>query len=139
MTRNIQQTEALKGRTILIIEDDLMILRVYTKWLTSAGATIITASDGLDGLSKLGTETVDIVLLDLGMPRLNGYETLKQIRQQVQFGDLPVVILSNTTVEENGTGFQELKQAGIKHTLKKYETSLKEIVECVNSYFPVGR
>jgi hypothetical protein len=49
---------------------------------------------------------------------------------------LPVIILSNTTMKENKEGFEEIRKAGVTNVLRKYETSLTEIVDCILSYFP---
>ena len=128
--------KTLQNKTILLIEDDHFILRIYSKWLTASGATVITANDGAQGLRLLDERRVDLVLLDLGMPGLNGYDTLAEIRKKEYGKDLPVIILSNTTMNENREGFADLRDSGVKDILRKYEVSLSEIVEKIASYFP---
>ncbi len=132
----ITESKPLKDRKILIVEDDHFISRIYEKWLTAAGAHILIAHDGVQGLRTLDEEEVDLVLLDLGMPGLDGYQTLLQLRERPKLKELPVIILSNTTMNENRDGFADIKRAGVKDVLRKYEISLTEIVNCISAYFP---
>lgn len=125
----------LQHKTILVIEDDRFISRVYLKWLTAAGAKVLIASNGVQGLQMLDDEHVDLVLLDLGMPGLNGYETLTQIRMKPAFKSLPIIIMSNTTLSEGTEEFEAIKKAGVTEILRKYETSLTEISESIGKHF----
>lgn len=136
MTSRVTEAKPLQGKRILLVEDDHFILRIYTKWLIAAGAEVITANDGAQGLRVLDQEKVDVVLLDLGMPGLNGYDTLAEIRKKEGMQSLPVLVLSNTTMNENREGFEEIKRAGVKDIMRKYEVTLAEIVDRISSYFP---
>lgn len=136
MSTPITNTQPLKDKVILIVEDDHFILRIYSKWLSAAGAEVITAHDGAQGLRILEEKKVDLVLLDLGMPGMNGYDTITQIRKHEHLRETPVIILSNTTMNENKEGFAELRAAGVKDIMRKYEVSLSEIVERISVYFP---
>jgi two-component system, OmpR family, response regulator len=133
---SVTQKKQLPNKDILLVEDDHFILKIYTKWLTAAGANVITANDGAQALRLLNEKHVDLVLLDLGMPGLNGYDTLLEMRKMEKAKDLPVIILSNTTMNENRDGFADLRASGVKDILRKYEVSLSEIVERISSYFP---
>lgn len=136
MTSKITETKPLLDKTILIVEDDQFISKIYSKWLTAGGATVLTANDGVKCLEILEEQKVDVVLLDLGMPGLNGYDTLTQLRQKPALANLPVIVLSNTTTKENQEGFDLITKAGVKDILRKYETSLAEILDCISTYFP---
>jgi len=136
MSTKVTETKPLSGKTILLVEDDQFILRIYTKWLQVAGAEVVTAHDGAQGLRCLHEKKVDLVLLDLGMPGLNGYDTLQEIRKMEELKDLPVVILSNTTMNESKDGFAELRASGVKDIMRKYEVSLNEIIDRIGAYFP---
>lgn len=136
MPTKATELRPLKNRTILIVEDDHFISKVYSKWLAASGANILTANDGVQCLRVLDEQKVDVVLLDLGMPGLNGYDTLIQIRKKPQLEQLPILILSNTTMDENKEGFEDIRNAGVKDVLRKYETSLTELVNRIGAYFP---
>ncbi len=133
------QVKPLFGKTILVVEDDLFISKVYEKWLTLSGAHVEVTPDGALCLRLLQEKKVDLILLDLGMPGLSGYDTLLALRNNVKTKDIPVIILSNTTMNENRDGFDDIRKAGVKDILRKYETSLSEIVDCVTSYFPISQ
>jgi len=136
MQSHVTKEKPLLNKRILIVEDDHFISRVYSKWLTAAGAEVATANDGAQCLKMLDDAAFDIVLLDLGMPGMNGYDTLLELRKRPALAQLPVIVLSNTTMKENKEGFEDIRQAGVRDVLRKYETSLAEIVQCIESYFP---
>ena len=76
---------------ILLVEDDPSIREVTAIGLSAAGFAVTTAADGIDGLERFRTEPVDLVLLDIMLPRLDGYEVCRQIRKT---STVPVVMLT---------------------------------------------
>jgi two-component system response regulator MtrA len=76
---------------ILLVEDDPSIREVTAIGLTAAGFEVTTASDGLEGLERFRAEPFDLVLLDIMLPRLDGYEVCRQIRRS---STVPVVMLT---------------------------------------------
>ena len=131
-----QRPQVLKGRRVLLVEDDQWISKLYRKWLELVGAEVTIANDGALGIAALKERTADIILLDLGMPGLNGFDTLMVLRGNEATKHIPIIVLSNTTMSENRAGFEEIKKAGVTDILRKYEVSLKEIIACVSKYFP---
>jgi DNA-binding response OmpR family regulator len=79
---------------ILVVDDDKEIVNMLKEKLTKEGYIVSTACDGEDALAKVKTDKPDIILLDLMMPKLNGFETLKQIRDNFQDRWMPIIILS---------------------------------------------
>lgn len=93
-------------KTILVIDDDEMNLRMAEKSLVKGGFAVRLADSGEAGLRLLEQETVDLVLLDMEMPGMNGMETLRRIRDG-ETRALPIAILSADedaaeTLRENG-------------------------------------
>ena len=82
------------GYKILVVDDDRAILELVADQLEREGFDIMTAVDGDDALNKMKTDLPDIVLLDLIMPKLNGFEVLREIRKSYQEKWIPVIILS---------------------------------------------
>jgi len=80
--------------TILLIEDDPLSASLVELTLSSEGYQVLTASNGLQGLKVAHTTFPDLVLLDLMLPGLDGFEVLNRLRNDPQMADVPVVILS---------------------------------------------
>ncbi len=85
---------------LLLIEDDMLLVRLYQKKFTKEGHEVITARDGEEGLAMIEKEKPDLVLLDIMMPKLSGLEVLERIKANPATRSVPVVILSNLGGEE---------------------------------------
>lgn len=79
---------------ILVVDDELDILNSLSSRLTREGYEIVTALDGEEALVKVKENNPDIILLDLMLPKLNGFEVLKEIRQKYNDKWRPVIIIS---------------------------------------------
>jgi len=79
---------------VLLVEDNADTRELYASFLGSQGFRVLEAGDGLQALCQLAGEKPDLMLLDLGLPRLNGVQVLRAIRQQPRLADLPVVVVS---------------------------------------------
>lgn len=77
--------------TVLVIDDDKTLLRLLQEALTKAGYQVILTSNGIDGLQEMYARQPDLVLLDVMMPRMDGWETLSRIRQ---ISRVPVIMLT---------------------------------------------
>jgi DNA-binding response OmpR family regulator len=80
---------------VLIVEDDPSISNLYKTKLSGAGYDVSTAENGVIGLQQAEKNSPDIILLDVMMPVMNGFEMLKKLRSNKKFEDTPVIILSN--------------------------------------------
>ena len=76
---------------ILVIEDDVEFSGLTSKWLTNAGYEVIVAGDGVDGISRVYQSRPDLVLLDANIPRLDGWEVCRRIRDM---SEIPVLMLT---------------------------------------------
>ncbi|OGD31848.1 hypothetical protein A3C91_00280 [Candidatus Azambacteria bacterium RIFCSPHIGHO2_02_FULL_52_12] len=90
-----------KDVKILIIEDDMMLNKIYQTKLGMLGYQVIASYDGEDGLQKIETENPNIVLLDLMLPKKNGFEVLEAVKQNMKLSHIPIVLLSNLGQEED--------------------------------------
>ncbi len=77
--------------TILLVDDDAALLEVVSIVLSSEGYKVVTAADGAEALREVGQEALDLVILDVMLPRISGFEVLRQIREK---SDVPVVMLT---------------------------------------------
>lgn len=85
----------MAGETILVVEDTELLRRIYTDKLIQEGYVVHAAADGLEALSLIRAHRVDLVLLDLIMPRMSGLEALEALKSDPRTLDVPVIILSN--------------------------------------------
>ncbi len=77
--------------TILLVDDDAALLEVTSIVLAAEGYRVLTAEDGVEALRILSRENLDLVVLDVMLPRMSGFEVLKKIREQ---SDVPVILLT---------------------------------------------
>jgi CheY-like chemotaxis protein len=80
--------------TILVIDDDADARRMYSEYLRLKGCVVFTAADGRSGIDKSTSLTPDIVLLDLAMPRVDGWTVLRHLRASSWTAKIPIVVVS---------------------------------------------
>lgn len=117
-----------KGKyKILLVEDDPMVVRMYQRKLTMDGFDLTVAFNGEEGLKALAKYRPDIVLLDIMMPKMNGFEMLKRVKSDEKIKDIPVVILTN--LGDRAEDVEKSKGLGANDHWVKANMSLKELVE----------
>ena len=96
MLEQMRETDAaLSGRKVLIVDDDVRNVFALTSVLERQGMTVAFAENGRDGIATLQADgEVDIVLMDIMMPEMDGYETMREIRRDPQFRTLPILALT---------------------------------------------
>ena len=98
----LTETKALEGIKILVAEDDAFNQKIIQQVLKRLGAShIVLANNGSEVLSALEQEDFDMVLMDLHMPIMNGYEATTEIRKRPQYAQLPVIALSASITDED--------------------------------------
>ncbi|HHJ99123.1 MAG TPA: response regulator [Actinobacteria bacterium] len=85
----------MPGRRVLIVEDTDLLRRMYHDRLVQDGYEVLDAADGLAALSVLRDQPIDLILLDLIMPRMGGLQVLEAVKADPRTKDIPVVILTN--------------------------------------------
>ena len=90
----------MSSRTVLVADDSPLVRKLLEKTLEAAGLGVVTAEDGLQALEKAASEDVALVILDVAMPRMNGYQACRLLKTEASTRDLPVVIL--TTRDQAG-------------------------------------
>lgn len=82
------------SRTVLIVDDSEFVRNYHSAILRDAGFHAITAGDGAEGLEKLFTNRCDLVLTDINMQHMDGYEFTRRVRAETQYKQLPIVMIS---------------------------------------------
>lgn len=90
-----------KKTLVLIIEDDSYISEMYKIKLESEDFEVIVAKDGIVGIKTLEKQKPDIVLLDVVMPKVDGFSVLKTIKKNPELKEIPIVLLTNLSQKEN--------------------------------------
>lgn len=81
-------------KTILIAEDESHIQKMIENRLKSKGYKVVSTSDGSEALAKIPTVRPDLIILDLTMPKKNGYQVCNELRAQKTYDSIPIIILS---------------------------------------------
>jgi CheY-like chemotaxis protein len=97
-----QQETALNGKKILVVDDDMRNVFALRRLLSEKGLEVSVARSGAKALELLETQPlVDLVLMDIMMPEMDGYEAMKRIRAQARFQDLPIIALTAKAMQED--------------------------------------
>ncbi len=118
------------AKKILIIEDDKFLRELIVQKLAREGYNPIEAVDGEEGLKKIKKEKPDLVLLDLILPEMDGFEVLAQIKNDKLFAATPVIILSNLGQKEDIE--KGINLGAVDYLIKAHFTP-NEIIEKIES------
>ena len=113
-------------KKILLVEDDEFLRQIIGKNLSDSGYSVIMAVNGKDAIERMIADKPDLVLLDLLLPEVDGFEVLKQAKQNKEISNIIIVALSNLTQQSDITRALELGAAD--YFIKSQFTS-KEIEE----------
>ena len=118
----------MEGKKILIVEDDDFLLQMYSTKLELEGFKVFEAINGLQGLKVAQKEKPDLILLDLNLPELNGFEVLSQLKRDEETSNIRVLILTNYSQKEDIDRCLEL---GADDYYSKYNVVPSELPEKV--------
>lgn len=121
--------------TILVIEDNKTNRQLLTTYLSKVGYNVITADDGLVGISMARTHQPDLILLDIMMPGLNGFETAERLKNQTTTSSIPIIYISAMDqIQDKLTGFAA---GGVDYITKPF--SFAEILARVEIHLQLYR
>lgn len=116
-------------RKILIIEDDSFLQGLEASKLKKESYDVITASTGEEGMNKINEAGIDLILLDLVLPKFDGFEILKKIRETESLKKIPVIVFSNLSEDKDIKRAEEL---GATDFMVKSNFTLDELVDRIN-------
>ena len=123
------------ARRVLLAEDDRFLRRAAEARLRRHGLEVLTAVDGEEALRIARTERLDLVLLDVVMPKLEGFEVLKLLKEDAATASIPVIVLSNLGQERD---VAQAKALGAVAFLVKAHLSLQDLVDRVDAVLATG-
>jgi DNA-binding response OmpR family regulator len=123
------------ARRVLLAEDDRFLRRAAEARLRRHGLEVLTAVDGEEALRIARAERLDLVLLDVVMPKLEGFEVLKLLKEDEATASIPVIVLSNLGQERD---VAQAKALGAVAFLVKAHLSLQDLVDRVEAVLATG-
>jgi chemosensory pili system protein ChpA (sensor histidine kinase/response regulator) len=90
-----------KQPLIMVVDDSLTVRKITTRMLTRMGYDVITAKDGVDALEQLADTMPSLMLLDVEMPRMDGFELTKRLRQDNKTKNLPIIMITSRTADKH--------------------------------------
>lgn len=116
---------------ILLAEDDLFLQRMYATKLAKEGLEVVSAPDGEKALSLLREQPIDLVLLDILMPKKDGFAVLSEIKADPKLKNIPVILLTNLGEEDD---VKRGRKLGADDYLIKAHFLPSEVVGIVKKY-----
>jgi DNA-binding response OmpR family regulator len=127
LTQNPPADKADK-KIILVAEDDAFYGNVFKTKLSKEGYDVIITENGKKALEVARDKTPDLILLDLVMPEMDGFETLQTLKSDDKLKGVPVIVLSNLGQDSD---IDKAKQLGAKDYFVKSNVSIQKVVEIV--------
>jgi CheY-like chemotaxis protein len=106
--RRPREVTAVAPRRILVVDDFPTLTEGLAKWLRGFGHDVAVAFDGLEGIEVAERFRPDIIMLDIGMPKLDGYETAQRIRQKSWGKEIVLIALTGYRAEEDRKRIREV-------------------------------
>jgi chemosensory pili system protein ChpA (sensor histidine kinase/response regulator) len=94
--------------TIMVVDDSLTVRKITTRLLAKEGYQVVTAKDGVDALQHLQDILPDVMLVDIEMPRMDGFELTKNVRSDPQTAHIPIIMITSRTAEKHRNYAMEL-------------------------------
>ncbi len=127
------QPDKVEERTIMVVDDSITIRKVTARMLERNGIQVILAKDGIDATNQLIDTKPDLMLLDIEMPRMDGFELATYIRNDERLKDLPIIMITSRTGEKHK---EKAKEIGVNQYLgKPYQE--EELLKNINEILEV--
>lgn len=130
------ETEAKKSTALLLVaEDDQFYANLYRTKLEKEGFGVVVASNGKQTLELLKESNPNLIILDLVMPEMDGFEVLRKLKEEKDIHNVPVIILSNLGQPED---IERAKELGVFKYIIKSNVSIHQMVESVEEALEVA-
>lgn len=129
---NENMEDMIRKRTVLIVDDEESLTNVLARKFTDEGIEAFTAYDGKQGLAMALEKHPDVILLDIMMPEMDGFDVMKALQQDPWGKDVPVILLTNSSSLDT---VAKAVTSGMSEFLVKTEMKLDQVVEHVKQRF----
>ncbi|HXH31889.1 MAG TPA: PAS domain S-box protein [Bacteriovoracaceae bacterium] len=125
--------QIFKGKKILLVDDDIRNIFALTSVLEQKGATVVAGKNGQEALDKLNQDPqIDLVLMDIMMPEMDGYEATRRIRQQKRFAKLPIIAVTAKVMKDD---LEKCLEAGTNDYVSK-PVDLEKLFSLIRVWAP---
>jgi chemosensory pili system protein ChpA (sensor histidine kinase/response regulator) len=97
----VQQREHPERPVVMVVDDSLTVRKVTGRHLQKRGLDVLTAKDGIDAIEQLHDRLVDVMLVDIEMPRMDGYELTTRVRSERRLQHIPIIIITSRAGEKH--------------------------------------
>lgn len=118
-------------KNILLVEDDAFLRKMYHAKLVREGFFVTTAINGEEGYTALFQERPDLILLDIMMPKINGFDFLEAMRSNDELSDIKVIIMSNLSQKED---IAKGEQLGVLEYFTKSDMQIYEVIDRIRHH-----
>ncbi len=115
-------------KKIALIEDDQLLVKMYKDALERDDYEVVVAHDGEEGLKLIKSEKPDLILLDIKMPKMDGFEMMREMKDNSEVNSIPIVVLTNYSADEN---IAEALELGAREFDVKSDHTPNEVVDKV--------
>ena len=116
MLPNFKESSSENASTIMVVDDSITIRKVTTRFLERNSYKVVTAKDGVDAVQKLQDFTPALILLDIEMPRMDGYELASHVRNNTRLKNVPIIMITSRTGDKHR---QRAMDIGVQEYLGK--------------------
>ena len=99
--RGAQEQKAERPPLVMVVDDSVTVRKVTTRFLEREGMQVITAKDGADAMAKLQEQVPDVMLLDIEMPHMDGFEVVSKVRLSEQLRHIPIIMITSRTGDKH--------------------------------------
>jgi len=86
---------------VMVVDDSLTVRKITSRMLTRENFEVVTAKDGVDGLQQLQDVAPDVILLDIEMPRMDGFEFARNVRADAKTKHIPIIMITSRTADKH--------------------------------------
>jgi CheY-like chemotaxis protein len=119
-------------KVILVVDDSATVRKFVAASLNMKGFRVITAADGIEALERMPAEKFDLIILDLNMPDMDGFELMRTLRETPEYHDIPIIVLSSMTDLKNKDMALEMGAVAFLEKPLSTEAIQREVLRFVN-------
>ena len=97
----VAEVEQARPTLVMVVDDSVTVRKVTSRLLERNGMNVLTAKDGVDAIAQLQEQKPDVMLLDIEMPRMDGYELATTMKADPRFKDVPIVMITSRTGDKH--------------------------------------